>query len=1000
MTYSSPEIKAFLGVYSQENTFTVPDGALEVASNVVVSRNNVVTKRRGFYQYYDPGSDTANNLLLYQSRLLGVFSDKIGYFTDTGSAPNLTGTRTVNGGATVAVTGSRVSRSMQSNNNLYFTTDNGVLKLESYSSSAYRSGTPPALDIRARTVTGGSGILDSDTQVAWRALFGRRDSNDNLILGAPSDIVSLTNAEQVGKSYSNPSGNLVEIVNTSHGLTVGTVITISASSDSGLVGGTYAISAVVDANTFRFDKGSAVSPASGTLTYVASYKPRLEFSVPSEITTTADGYFFQVYRTSKSISSAVSPDANFKLVDEIKLSSAEITAGLVVYDDEIDDVLLGAELYTNPNSREGELQANGRAPLCDDVALFKNHALYAKCTTRHILDLAVIDSTAIASGDYVEIKVDATTRRYVARTGVGNSTVTAVASNVGTTVTVTYASHGLVAGDTIYVTSAVATTNAPAGAYTVATAAAGSFTFTAASVPTGLTSLDVEGVTNGTYPIFKLDNASGSVSLRLRETAQGLVRAVNRDDSSLVYANYVSGITDTPGKMRFQAKGFTGKIYIRASTATVGASFTPILPDSFASGDQVFSRNDDQPHILYSSKIGEPEAVPLVNFFAVGARNKKILRIVALRDSVIVLKEDGVFRLNGDNVSNFTVTALDTTILTLDASSVVLLNNQVLALSNQGVCLITDSAVQIVSRRIEDLISPILGQTLMGQTGAVAYESERLYLLSTLSPNETTNTTVHAFNVLNESWVSWDTMFKQATIGPSDTLFTITTSGKINKERKNQTRIDYCAQNYAVTVVSASGSGAVVSSSTHIPEIGEVIVKNDVFNRIKSVSGVNPYTLTFYRQTNLAASDAVTLYAKYDSTVKLAPFHAGLVGRSKQFAQMQIHTRDESITTLDITFTGNTFGGSELVTWEATAVGSASAGWGAGAWGFFPWGDSDGVNITQGTRNAPIIRIYVPLFQQRNTFIQPLLVHKNAGEALNIQAISFSVRPYAERVTR
>lgn len=996
-----------MGLYSQENSFTVPDGALEQANNVVLSKDRVISKRRGFYQYYDPSSDTLNSLHLYENRLVSVFTNKISYLTNTGSTPNLTATSTTLSGATVAVTAPRVSRSVQSNNNLYLTSDSGMLKLESFDGTVYKSGTPPALDLRGRFVGGVNGPIASDTQVAWRIVFGRRDSNDNLILGVPSDVFAIANTAEDG-SWTR-TANVVTVTTTDpHGIPTGeawyiTVLTSTGGSPEVTLGVYQATS--TGASTFTFSQTAADDGSGNTLTYVVNYKTRLEFSVPTEITTVNDGYFYQIYRSSKAPSSADTPEADYKLIDEQKLTTAEITANLVVYDDEIDDILRGAELYTNPNSREGELQANDRPPLCNDVTLFKNHVIYGRCTSRHLLDFSVIDSTALVSGDFVEVKVDATTRRYVARTGVGNATVSATATFVATTITVNYTAHGLVVGDTIYVTDAVGTGTLPAGTYAVATTpTADSFTFTASATPTTLTKLDFQGVTNGTYPIFQLNSASTSASLRLRDTASGLVKAINRDDSSLVYAKYISGLTETPGKMRLQAKAFTGVIYLRANSAAAGAGFSPILPDSFVSGDQVFSRNDVQPNFLYVSKVGEPEAVPLVNNFPVGARNKEILRVVALRDCVIVLKEDGVFRLNGDAVSNFSVTALDNTVFCLEASSVGLLNNEVFAFSNQGVCRISDSSVQIVSRTIEDPIAAIVGSSSLATNAqAVTYESERLYILSTLNVNETSNTIVYAYNALNDSWVTWDTTFKQGVIGPNDTLYLITTGNKIHKERKNQTKIDFCGQNYATTVntVASDALSATITVTGAAPVAGDAIVKSDVFSKIVTVTGgSNPFTVTFARATNLAASDSVILYAKYDSAIKLAPFHAGLVGRMKQFSQMQVHLRDEAISVLDISYTGATYGGSELITWRASAIGSTGGGWGSLPWGFFPWGETDGINKTVGTRNAPIIRVYVPLFQQRNTFIQPFFEHKVAGEAINIQAIAFAVRSYGERTSR
>jgi hypothetical protein len=1070
----------------QANSFTVADGALEVASNVVLSKDGIISKRRGFYQYYDPSSDTLNNLVVYQDKLLGIFSDKIGYFTDAGSLPNYTGTRTTLSGVTVAVTGTRTSRTALSNRNLYFTTDNGVLKLDAYNGSVYKSGTPQALDLRG-AFYGNSGVIAAEKLVGWRVIYGRRDANDNLLLGAPSEILTLNNSK-VSATYSSviigagPTYTVTVTTSNPHRLTTGAVIIASGAVDTD-ANGTFSIT-VTTATAFTYV--ALADPGTGGLAvdYTSTRNTRLEFSIPSEITTAADGYFFRLYRSSQVVNTAASIFSDFKLIDERTLTTAEITLGAAFYDDDIDDILLGEELYTNQNSREGESQANARAPKVDDMALYKGHLLYAAATTRQLLDLNLVDVSAYADQEFIDVKVDSTIRRYMMRDGVGNQTVisTSVADVAGK-ITYTYAAHGFTNNDSIYISIASGSTIVPgiyyirnksANTFEVSTTIGGTSVGWVAEVSAefqGVTTLSVvtagaawvrssnvvtvtnvgHGLSTGMvvyvsasaggapdvalttysvtvltadtftfasagaddasgntlsfasqYPVFVFD-ATSSASVQLSKTARGLVKAINRDASSLVYAAYTSGIDEVPGRFSLQAKGFTGAIYIRASTTAIGAGFSPVLPISFSSGTQVYSRNDQLPHMIFSSKFSEPEAVPLINQFPVGARNKAILRILALRDSVIILKEDGVYRLSGDTVFNFSVTALDTTVNCVAASSAVVLNNQVLALTNQGVCLISESSVQIVSRKIEDVIQPILGtSTLAAQTSAFAYESERFYGLTTVLPNGTTAAVVYVYNVLNDTWVTWDTMFKQGVVGPGDTLYLATSGDVIAKERKNQTRLDFSGQNYASTVSSVAAdlmSAVVVFGGGVVPEIGDILVKSNVFNRVSGVSLVSgtTYTLTFVSLTNLVAADAPVLYSVYESQIKLAPFHAGLVGRMKQFAQMQLHFHDNSVSRLVITFSGDTYGSSESTTWSSILV---SNGWGNFPWGFDPWGLEDGVNIQRSTSPAPICRIYVPRFQQRGTFIQPLIVHSRAGEAINLQAMTFSVRAYNERVSR
>lgn len=235
-------------------------------------------------------------------------------------------------------------------------------------------------------------------------------------------------------------------------------------------------------------------------------------------------------------------------------------------------------------------------------------------------------------------------------------------------------------------------------------------------------------------------------------------------------------------------------------------------------------------------------------------------------------------------------------------------------------------------------------------------------------------------------------------------MYYISTDNRILKERKNGTRIDYGAQDYTITVtsVAADGLSAVIVSSGVAPLEGYFIVKSDVITRIKAVTNISGsnYNVEFYRDTNLAASDSLIMYERIVSEVKMAPFHAGILERGKQFSQLQLHTRTPSITRLSITFTGQSFGGSADTDWLSPNVAQASGGWGFEPWGFFPWGLADGIDIQYLTQPALIVRLYVPLFQQRNTFIQPYLIHRQGGESMDIQAMSWALRAYAERVTK
>lgn len=926
MAFANPEIRNFRGLYLQANSFGVPDGALEVAENIVSTSDGVITKARGFYTWHMEELNTLKGLTTFQNHIIAATNTSIRYFNEIGPSPNEMGDPTTLPGAPVVITGN-ASRFMGANNNLYFTTDNGPLKLSAYNSKVSPVGAPPALDIDLEFIPGvSSGWLSPDSVVAYRVVFGYTDANDNLILSAPSDIGQIVNQRVEADSYgvSGTGPWTVTVTKADHGLTTGNFLNIkdenSATDDP--EEGIYQIT-VLSPDTFSYEVSSAVdapTPDTSKLSFGFAHPVRVTATIPTEITA-EERWFAQLYRTTayEGYDLGVSVIGDFKLVEQRDLTPAEIAAHEIVFTDDVPNNLLSdAELYTNQNSREGELAANLRPPKCADMTLYKGHAVYAQCTNRHYLNLDVIDSLDLTEGSFVEIKVGDVIRRY----------------------------------------------------------------------------------TEGTDFIA---SESDVASVRLRDTAKALVKAINRDAASPVYAQYTSLPDDTPGHMRLTMKGFGGAIYVRANTAAVGEGFLPALPGSFDTGEQVYSRGEAEPHAIYVSKQNEPEAVPVSNFIPVGAKNKRLVRVHALRDSLILLKEDGVFRLTGDSVANFTVTLVDSTVQIIAARSSDVLNNQVVFLSNQGVCLVSEASVQIVSRQIKDVIQPVLGQTAIDNiTAGVGYESEQLYYLTTGSPSGQDLKT-YVYNVQTDAWTSITTYFTHATMGPRDTIFLISQLNEILKERKKQTKLDYSGQNFDCFIESVADdklSADVVFPDGITPEDGDVLVKSEVISRVSGeplLVGFNAWRLKFDKTTNLEAEDEVFLYSRLVSTIKLAPFHAGLVGKAKHFSQMQVHLRDDSTSKLTISFTGNTFGSSEIINWVSQLT---RPGWGLFPWAFAPFGQADSIYLTQGTNPAPIIRVLVPSYQARNTFIQPYITHKEAAEPLNFQALSFAVRSYAERVSR
>jgi hypothetical protein len=251
-----------------------------------------------------------------------------------------------------------------------------------------------------------------------------------------------------------------------------------------------------------------------------------------------------------------------------------------------------------------------------------------------------------------------------------------------------------------------------------------------------------------------------------------------------------------------------------AGSTTTGEAFAPELP---ITGTSISDTQTVAPNELLVSKFLEPEAVPIVNVFPIGSKAARILRIAALRDSLIVLKEDGIFRLNGDSPSNYVVTQLDGTVILKARNSVAVLNNSVYALTNQGVVQISDTSVRIVSRQIEPLLTAVFQKsTLDTYTFGLSYESDRLYMLSTIAAN--TNPTeanvTYIYHYLTETWTTWTgpevVNFAGVVSAQEDKAYLVSAKNRavLTKERKDQTKIDFTGLDACVPIVVAQPASA------------------------------------------------------------------------------------------------------------------------------------------------------------------------------------------------
>ena len=304
-------------------------------------------------------------------------------------------------------------------------------------------------------------------------------------------------------------------------------------------------------------------------------------------------------------------------------------------------------------------------------------------------------------------------------------------------------------------------------------------------------------------------------------------------------------------------------------TQFVIAFDTPQLSDSFNLWfkGSVSTSSEVNPNRLYFSKLQQPDSVPLLNYIDVGPKNKAIERILPLRDSLIVLKEDGIYRVTG-TVPDIIQTGIDFSNFILAPDTAVVLNNLVYAFTNQGAISITENNANVVGRFIEDKLIPLsLHDNFKFSSFGISYESDRSYLLfvPTLETDEFA-TQCYRYNTFTQAWTRWDKPAYSGVVNNKSNLhyWGPTDINCIEQERKVFDRTDYADREYVNTLL-ANGynidNKTLLLSTVSLIEPGDALVQTqrvtlgEVQNLLYKVAidpGIPSGSVSFY--TSLAAS--------------------------------------------------------------------------------------------------------------------------------------------------
>lgn len=937
------------GMVTSGSELSVPEGSLRQASNVNIDENGVITPRRGFAEYGNATdlitSARVKQLFEYKDRIFRYFNTSLEYEDSLGQF------QPISGAFNELRDGYRL-KYQESKGNMYFTTSEGIKRISLKSApngnvTVEQAGVPKAAYMEGTAVSEIGGFLAPQSKVGYRFIFGRKDANNNLLLGSASARHVITNASErvvvpevktlttvdttdfLDNKYiviptkstkytfyfqktvgpvnpplnTNTFGSTFVKVDIQTSNTTDTITAVLANEIiSNVSEYTVELSAATEITLTSLEEGNidpiitditntslTISEVDGSVTEGDQANTSLTLIIPSTITT---DYFVQVYRTAPITASQgltlddLDPGDECNLVYETAVTSDNITAGQMVVKDTTPESFRasGTPLYSNEITGEGILQSNDPPPIALDMTLFRNSMFYANTKGPHRLEFNII-----SVDDYEQDKT---------RLIIGNSSVTR-----------------------IYTASNAENITPEGGDFILST--------------------------------------SPSVGIQIDATSRSLVKVINQDPDSPVNAYYLTGADDLPGQLLLEARSllddpfyfaiesgydafvagnyligdrvsYLGKDYICiADTAgelptdvsfwevfNINEEFSPEIDssrvmtrlygytvglESFAgielanhgltTGEEVFvgfesdgdldapssfsgvftatvidtdnfyishpllstfdsddltngflvdfssvfypntvSDNLESPNRLYFSKVSEPEAVPITNFIDVGAQDEEIKRILALRDNLFVLKDDGIFIVSGSSAPDFSVRLLDN-VRILAPDSAVVLNNQIYALTEQGITMITDSGAGVISSGIDNLVDEVINSKYDWQrhTFGVPYENDRAYIMFAPSAStDTSATQAFRYNIFERTWSRWEYPANCGIVTERDNRLYLGngTRNFVTQERKDFNYNDHADRDFTISITSSGVKGTEIKvSNTDDLEIGDVITQ-------------------------------------------------------------------------------------------------------------------------------------------------------------------------------
>lgn len=740
-------IVGLLGLKTSANPLIAKPGSLYRGDNIVLTPLGEGTQRRG--QGVDGTIGAAGDKLFAVGQSTGAIVTHYGADSGTdGTAlksfnPSTLATTVIGNYAALAPAALRM-KFAELAKAFCFTTSIGLQRIDTpitatTAAAPLHAGVPRPGDFFGNFLTGNVGAngtwFPKNSAVAYRAVIGRKDTNDTIRLSAPSGRTVVLNPADVVASLTRTGGTTVTatvVYPPGHNFLVGDILQISPGSADFLTATNYTVTAVTSTTIVWASAGANVTLGAQTLTS-GSKTTICQVQLPGSIGIMA-GDFVQIYRTLESSAVTVDPGDEEFLAFEQTLTAADIAAKYVNVSDTTPDSFLGAPLYTNANTGQGIAFEHNTPPLMRDVTVFDGRLWGTQTVDKHAMTLRLLGTgspNGLQSGDllgidnrvYVmtayiatkylpSVNIQQTVASFVQQFTFGTAPIVGRAGSNGTNPTgsIVMERQTLTQGIFYAATSRISAWQEPMPTITAVTEASSSRTSNVVTITTAA----AHGFSDHDNIVLAFQDGT---------TEDATFPAGVKSN-----INVTSATTFTYGEVGANAATITGTYYVFATT---------------------FGSKQNK-KLLRFTESAQPEAWPLVNFPGGLPDGATVSRAKALGGSLYVFFTHGdIYTVSGSypyNVQKFDGTASLVAPDTLEEHS-----GQLYGLTTQGLCAVSPNGVEVLSLDLDDTLRErIVNMSANGTTAVpfgVSYESDRQYQLW-LPSNEAT--------AVAASWHCWE----------------------------------------------------------------------------------------------------------------------------------------------------------------------------------------------------------------------------------------------------